>query len=390
MFIVQRNIAGNAMHAPGPLCGPAFPDRRKGESPRTRNAKVFAMADDKQDSDAAKAYEAAAGKLADDTAKTPPAKAEAKKPAPKKAAAKKAPAAKKPAVKAPAKKPEPVQVAEVAKAPETAKAPEPVKAAEPAPAKAEPAPVAKAAAPKPVTKKAAPKKAPVKKAAVKKAVPKKPVASKPAAKKPVVKKPAPVAAKVAAKPVTKSVPGPKEEAPLVAKTPAKPASVKPVAFTPVAPAKIKQFTQEFVTMTDAEMMTKSFQNAMSEMTTKSQDAYKKGSEMFKEAGEFTKGNFEALFESSKIFAAGMQEMGKAAVADSKAEFESLTAEVKEMASVKSPTDFFQLQSALLRKNFDKAVAMSSKNTEAMLKLANDATLPLSTRVSLAMEKIKAA
>ena len=143
-------------------------------------------------------------------------------------------------------------------------------------------------------------------------------------------------------------------------------------------------------MTDAEMMTKSFQNAMSEMTAKSQDAYKKGSEMFKEAGEFTKGNFEAMVESSKIFAAGMQEMGKAAVADSKAEFEALTAEVKEMASVKSPTDFFQLQSALLRKNFDKAVAMSSKNTEAMLKLANDATQPLSTRVSLAMEKIKAA
>ncbi|WP_304505994.1 phasin family protein [Croceicoccus sp. Ery15] len=323
------------------------------------------MADDKQDSNAAKAYEAAAGKLADETAKSPSVKAEApkaeaKNPAPEKAGDKKAPAATK----------------------ADKKAAEPVKAPEPAPAKAEVAPVA----PKPVAKKAAPKKAAVKKAAVKKAAPKKPVAKKPAARKPVAKKPAPVAAKPATKPVS----GHKEEAPLAAKTPANPAPAKPASFTPVAPAKIKQFTQEFVTMTDAEMMTKSFQNAMSEMTAKSQDAYKKGSEMFKEAGEFTKGNFEAMVESSKIFAAGMQEMGKAAVADSKAEFEALTAEVKEMASVKSPTDFFQLQSALLRKNFDKAVAMSSKNTEAMLKLANDATQPLSTRVSLAMEKIKAA
>ena len=62
----------------------------------------------------------------------------------------------------------------------------------------------------------------------------------------------------------------------------------------------------------------------------------------------------------------------------------------EARAVKSPTDFFQLQSALLRKNFDKAVAMSTKNTEAMLKLANDASQPLSSRMSLAMEKIKAA
>ena len=143
-------------------------------------------------------------------------------------------------------------------------------------------------------------------------------------------------------------------------------------------------------MTDAEMMTKSFQNAMAEMSAKSQDAYKKSTEMFKEAGEFTKGNLEAMMESSKIFASGMQEMSRSALADSKAEFEELTAEVKEMAAVKSPTDFFQLQSALLRKNFDKAVAMSTKNTEAMLKLANDASQPLSSRMSLAMEKIKAA
>ena len=49
-----------------------------------------------------------------------------------------------------------------------------------------------------------------------------------------------------------------------------------------------------------------------------------------------------------------------------------------------------LQSALLRKNFDAAVAASSKNSEAMLKLVNEAFQPISTRVSLAVEKIKTA
>ena len=40
--------------------------------------------------------------------------------------------------------------------------------------------------------------------------------------------------------------------------------------------------------------------------------------------------------------------------------------------------------------FDAAVAASSKNSEAMLKLANEAFQPISTRVSLAVEKIKKA
>ena len=194
---------------------------------------------------------------------------------------------------------------------------------------------------------------------------------------------------------TETTSRPEEEAPLAAETAAAPAPKRPDPHSSTKPssnppAKKPKITQEFVKMTDAEMMTKSFQSAMAEMTAKSQDAYKKSSEMFKEAGEFTKGNLEAMMEATKIFAAGMQEMSKAAVADSKSEFEAMTAEVKEMASVKSPTDFFQMQSALLRKNFDKAVALSSKNTEAMLKLANDASQPLSSRMSLAMERIKAA
>ena len=42
----------------------------------------------------------------------------------------------------------------------------------------------------------------------------------------------------------------------------------------------------------------------------------------------------------------------------------------------------------MRAHFDAAVAASSKNSEAMLKLANEAFQPISNRVSLAVEKIK--
>lgn len=326
------------------------------------------MADDKQDTGAAIAYEAAAGQIADDAQSNPKA-ASADKSAAKKA------------VSEPA-------IATKAKNVEAASAPAPAIADK---VEAKPEPVKSAAGNAPA-KKISVNKAPARKHAgnaVANRAPARTVAPG-KVKKPVAKPAAKKTAAVRAAAKAKAISRPEEKAPLVAQSPATPAAKAQVKTIPFPPARIVNITQEFVKMTDAEMMTKSFQGAVAEMTAKSQDAYKKGTEMFKEAGEFTKGNIEAFVESGKIFATGMQEMGKAAFADSKAEFEALTAEVKEMASVKSPTDFFQLQSTLLRKNFDKAVAMSSKNTEAMLKLANDATQPLSTRMSLAMEKIKAA
>jgi len=213
------------------------------------------------------------------------------------------------------------------------------------------------------------------------------------AKPPVAKRTTP-AKRAASKPARKAPASRKAATPKVAKTTAAKKSaavaskVKSVLKAP-AKASIK-ITEEFAKMTTPEAMTKTIQDAMAEMTAKSKAAYEKSTSIFTEAGEFTKGNVEAVVESSKIFATGVQAMGRSMVADSKAEFEALTAEVKELAAVKSPTDFFQLQSAMMRKYFDKSVAAASKNTEAMLKLANDAAQPLSSRVSLAMEKVKAA
>ena len=333
------------------------------------------MADDKQDKNAAKAYEAAAEKVSSGNGaarkiaarKTSGGKPAHKKPAEPKIVGLKADAAKSPAEKLEDGKREPKPLKQAAtKFAEAAEQPDELPAPDTAALKVEASAQAIAAA-----KDATPAEAPADSSSSD---------TEPAQPE---------------KRATETTSRPKEEAPLAAETAAAPAPKQPdpsMSTKPssIPPAQKPDKTQEFVKMTDTEMMTKSFQSAMAEMTAKSQDTYKKSSEMFKEAGEFTKGNLEAMMEATKIFAAGMQEMGKAAVADSKSEFEALTAEVKGMASVKSPTDFFQLQSALLRKNFDKAVALSSKNTEAMLKLASDASQPLSTRMSLAMEKIKAA
>lgn len=128
-------------------------------------------------------------------------------------------------------------------------------------------------------------------------------------------------------------------------------------------------------------------DALGEIQTRAKAAYEKGTEAMTEVTEFTKGNVEAFVESGKILAGGVQDLSRTYVEEAKGAFETLTADVKEIAAVKSPTELFQLQSKMLRRNFDTLVATGSKNSEAVLKLASDAFAPLSGRVNVAAEKL---
>lgn len=135
---------------------------------------------------------------------------------------------------------------------------------------------------------------------------------------------------------------------------------------------------------------KGFQDAIADAQGKAKAAFEKSTASLGEVNEFAKGNVEALVESGKIFAAGAQSLGSTYVAESRAAFETLTSDVKELASAKNPTDFFKLQGDLARRNFETAVATGSKNSEALLKLVSEAFAPISGRVSLAVDKIKQA
>lgn len=123
---------------------------------------------------------------------------------------------------------------------------------------------------------------------------------------------------------------------------------------------------------------------------KARDVYAKGVAVAGEAGAFSKGNVEAVLASAKILGAGVQELGKGYVAESKGAVDTLTADLKELAAVKSPTELFQLQGKLARRNFDTAMAFGSKTSEQLVKLANEAFAPISNRISLAVDKVSKA
>lgn len=216
---------------------------------------------------------------------------------------------------------------------------------------------------------------------------------KPAAEAPVAKpvapkaKPAPanapvakktVAAKKAAKPAAKKA-APIKTVKAAAKTPAKPAPV--TKFKDTIMAKTKTATNDF---------TAKVQETVAEAQERAKAAFEKGQALFGDAGEFTKGNVEALVESGKVLAAGLQTLGKDYVTEGKSAIETVQADIKELAAVKSPADFFKLQGEIMRRNFDAAVSSGSKHSEMVVKLANDAFAPISTRVSVAIEKAKQA
>ncbi|MBX3593159.1 phasin family protein [Sphingomonas sp.] len=132
------------------------------------------------------------------------------------------------------------------------------------------------------------------------------------------------------------------------------------------------------------------QAMFADMNDRAKAAVEKNTKLVGEMTDFAKGNVEALVESGKIAAKGLETIGQDAAEYSRKSFESATAAMKSLAAVKSPADFFKLQSDYLRSSFDAVVAETSKNTEAMIKLAGDAAQPVSSRFAVAMDKVKAA
>ncbi len=174
------------------------------------------------------------------------------------------------------------------------------------------------------------------------------------------------------------------------------AKTKPKAARKPAPKSeqtvptVSQLKDKIMATTKTADFTATITAAVAEAQEKAQAAFEKGSAAFGDANEFAKGNVEALVESSKILASGLQELGSSLVAESKSAFETLTADIKEFSAVKSPADFLKLQSELLRRSFDSAMAYGSKQSEAMLKLAGDAAAPISTRVAIAADTVRKA
>jgi phasin family protein len=262
----------------------------------------------------------------------------------------------------------------------TVKAPEPV----PVPVTAKPEPVA--AKPEPKVEPAAP----VEPAPVTAATDITPATPEPVETPPV--KAAPVTIPVKSAPV--------ESKPFNPSTPSQPVVAEPplaAAMEMVATWPAPEVLEGNYIMNEAIETTKKFaeetktrvQSMLAEMNDKAKAAMEKSSKAMEEIGDLTKGNLEAVVESSKIAAKGFESIGQNAAEYGRLSFEKTSATIKSFASVKSPAEFLQLQSELMTSTFDALASESAKTSEAMLKLAGEIAQPLSSRVAVVSDKFKA-
>jgi phasin family protein len=217
----------------------------------------------------------------------------------------------------------------------------------------------------------------------------KPLAQKPAVAK--AAKPAPV--KVAPAPVVAKTPVAEQPVWPVVETRAAKKIVTAVSDTisavaaEAAPAINKEVTKMEATIKDATVKGEAL---IADMNTRAKTAMEKSTKAFEQINEFNKGNVEAIVESSKIAATGLQTLGQGYAEYARKQFEGMTATMKGFAGIKSPTEFMKLHADFVRGQFDSMVAETSKNTEAMIKLAGDVAKPISNRVAVAAEKLKVA
>ncbi len=193
----------------------------------------------------------------------------------------------------------------------------------------------------------------------------------------------------------------------VPETPAVPTTIKveqsgePKVVVPAQVEAVVETAEEAVqkgkeTMSDVLETTKKyaddakerFQTAFAEINEKAKAGVEKSTKAFGEISEITKGNVEAFVESGKIASKGVEAISQGAAEYGRLTFEKASAAMKNLAAVKSPAEYFQLQSELLSSTFDAFAKESAKASEAMLKLAGDVAQPISTRVAVVSEKVR--
>jgi phasin family protein len=121
-----------------------------------------------------------------------------------------------------------------------------------------------------------------------------------------------------------------------------------------------------------------------EQVTKSAEGFFKAAE---EAAEFGRGNIEAMTKATQTFTVGLQDLGKQYFAMSQALSDHAMESAKALASVKSLKEAADIQAAFAKASMERAMAETTKLSEAAFRLAEQAGAPLTARMSLAVEKM---
>ena len=139
-------------------------------------------------------------------------------------------------------------------------------------------------------------------------------------------------------------------------------------------------------------MTKAATKQVEEFTAEAKKTMEEGVEKMskglEDATQFGQDNVEAVVASGKVMAKAAEEMNAEIMAFSKKSYEDSMAAAKELGSVKSVTEFFEMQTTLAKTSFEGFVAEATKLNEMYAAAAKDAFAPINARFTAAAEMVK--
>ena len=131
------------------------------------------------------------------------------------------------------------------------------------------------------------------------------------------------------------------------------------------------------------------QAAFGDVNDRARTAIERNTRFAEELTELGRGNVEALVASTKVAARGLETIGQEVAEFNRRSFEDASAAMRGFADIKSPADFFRLQTEFARSHFDNVVSESSKLSEKMIKLAGDVAEPIANRATVTAERVRA-
>jgi phasin family protein len=189
----------------------------------------------------------------------------------------------------------------------------------------------------------------------------------------------------AARRTAKKNPAPKRNA-----APAAAATVRKAAARTTASINVNLNEGTRTMKNEAKQAADRFQAVFGDVNERAKTAIERNTRFAEELTELSKGNVEAIVASTKVAAKAVETIGQEVAEFSRKSFEDASAALKGFADVKSPTDFFRLQSDFARSQFDTMVAETSKLSETVIKFAGQAAEPISNRYSVAAERVRTA
>lgn len=108
---------------------------------------------------------------------------------------------------------------------------------------------------------------------------------------------------------------------------------------------------------------------------------------FEDLQVLSKGNAEALIESSTTAAKGAEDLGREVVAYTQASFDKSINTGKALLAAKTLQEVVELQNSFFKSYFDGMVSEASRLQELSVKVTNAAIAPLNARFNVAVETL---